>query len=130
MIYIAAGFGVCLVASVLWIRKAKKAPTVKMPKLSSHLKDAVEELNRSFPDGVSEDHIVEKGNVVGRFLDNDIYDTLKLHNGWVFEWVDVARYTASGSLIAPPCNKSLYILINDLIYKLTNNGQNNIPQAV
>ena len=131
MLYLLAIVGVVLVVLAISQYNKKNQPKhIQAPKLNSLLKQKVEQLNHDYPEGVTPDHIIERGEVIGNYLNNQIHQTITLSNGWVFEWFDIANYRKDGAFVFPTGYKSMFILIDDLVYKMVNNEQNNLPQEV
>jgi hypothetical protein len=97
----------------------------------SHVHKAIDEFVKAFPDGISNNDIIMKGEKIGQFLDIDIHDHLVLSNGWCLDWHDVVRTDKKGNIIPPaPCSKSLIIAIDNLMYKLRFDDTDNIFKAI
>jgi hypothetical protein len=133
MIVFVATVGILFVAFVVYQHNLKNPVSTqqhKSPKLSTPLQRAVEKLQSDYPDGVLPEHIVERGKIVGRYLDGDIHETITLSNGWTFEWFNVAQYNNStGAFIFTTGHKSMFILIDELVYKMVSHEQSHLPQA-
>jgi hypothetical protein len=130
--------GIFVFCSVLvrWLFKNKAtvvAEPVKKGKVHEKILAANDEFARLFPTGVQDSDIVEKGEIIGRFMDGPIYSHLILSNGWKLEWLDVVRESEPGMAIIPRGIKNALLVMfpnEKLFYKLVIDVENNSTQVV
>ena len=128
--------GVAVVVSVIYrmlanvnnVTKTVEKPQRIQPNIKQHIIDSSIKFWETFPNGIDDKDIVERGVIAGRFMDQDIYETIKLSNGWTLEWINVVRLGKNGEIKIPPGVKDAFVITmfdNKLFYNLKFDEQNN-----
>lgn len=98
-------------------------------KIQPHILESHKQFWVDFPDGIDDEKdIIERGEVIGRFMDKQIFSYVKLRNGWTFEFFDVARQLSPGVYARPRDARNVFLVSmfdNNLFYKMKFDEQNN-----